>query len=256
MLTCVRVWRAVGRGCAAVIKRAPAQVVVVDEADECWREHHAPLQSVLAASTQQPERPTLAFAGATVDDALYSELSDAGWLAYPSRIDSATSVQGLPAGLRHRCASRCRLSLLTRAQACCATSSRHSRAACAVCTVTSQSSTGRKQQSCSRMMYVPHQDESTRSRCACRYVVVPRGMRPAAALTKLLRAEMRAGGPDAPPPRVMAFVADDATADAVANPLRNALWEEHKIGLVLPDGEFPTKMLQARAALHSVCHAL
>jgi hypothetical protein len=42
----------------------------------------------------------------------------------------------------------------------------------------------------------------------------------------------------------MMFVPDAETADAIATPLRNALWDEHRIGLVLPEGLQPTKILQ------------
>lgn len=83
----------------------------------------------------------------------------------------------------------------------------------------------------------------------CRAVVPPPGMSPSAVLTRLLRRELQDRGSDAPPPRVMAFAPDATVADAIANPLRNALWDEHRIGLVLPDGLQPTKILQVR----SVC---
>ena len=72
----------------------------------------------------------------------------------------------------------------------------------------------------------------------------PPGMTPSAVLARLLRRELQERGSDAPPPRVMAFAPDATVADAIANPLRNALWDEHRIGLVLPDGLQPTKMLQ------------
>jgi hypothetical protein len=80
----------------------------------------------------------------------------------------------------------------------------------------------------------------------CRFVVVPEGMPATSVLTKLLRREMKLLGPDSPVPRVMTFVRDATAAKAIANPLRAALWEEHRIGLVLPLGQEPTKTLQAR----------
>ena len=79
---------------------------------------------------------------------------------------------------------------------------------------------------------------------ARRFVVVPSGMPPASVLAKLLRKELANQGPDGGTPRVMAFVKDAEAAQAIANPLRNALWEEHRIGLVLPEGQEPTKTLQ------------
>lgn len=80
----------------------------------------------------------------------------------------------------------------------------------------------------------------------CRFVVVPDGMAASSVLTKLLRLDMEEGGPDAPPPRVITFVNDTDEASALANPLRNALWDEHKVGLLLPDGEQPTTTIHVR----------
>lgn len=86
----------------------------------------------------------------------------------------------------------------------------------------------------------------TRPRSARRFVVIPEGMPASSVLTKLLRLDMEARGPDAPPPRVITFVNDTEEATKLANPLRNALWEEHKIGLLLPDGEKPTATIHVR----------
>ena len=77
-----------------------------------------------------------------------------------------------------------------------------------------------------------------------------------AVMTRLLREDLKARGADNPPPRVMAFVEDAAAADAIANPMRNALWEEHRIGLVLPDGMEPTKTLQVRERTFPLLNAL
>ena len=55
----------------------------------------------------------MAFAGATVDDALYEELVAKGWLSYPSKVESAAHG-GLPPGLKHRCGAAPRNSQLTR----------------------------------------------------------------------------------------------------------------------------------------------
>lgn len=77
-----------------------------------------------------------------------------------------------------------------------------------------------------------------------RFVVVPQGMAPGSLLAKMLRTTHDNTSPDAPYPRVLVFAADAKSADTMATALRAALWEEYRIGLVLPDGEFPTKMLQ------------
>ena len=83
--------------------------------------------------------------------------------------------------------------------------------------------------------------------CTCRFVVVPEGMAPGSLLAKLLRSTRASTGPDAPYPRVLVFAADSELADKMATALRAALWEVYRIGLVLPGGDFPTKMLQVCA---------
>ena len=80
----------------------------------------------------------------------------------------------------------------------------------------------------------------------CRFVVIPEGVARGSVLAKLLRGILEARGEDAPSPRVIAFAADADAADKIATPLRAALWEEYRIGLVLPDGEHPTKILEVR----------
>lgn len=80
-----------------------------------------------------------------------------------------------------------------------------------------------------------------------RFVVVPEGMSPGSLLAKLLRSTKENTGPDAPYPRVLVFAADAETADKMATALRAAVWEEYRVGLVLPGGDFPTKMLQVLA---------
>lgn len=90
------------------------QVVVVDEGDMCWREHRDPLNKVLAAACSQAEKPSIVFAGATVDGALYDDLVDTGWLSYPCKVESL-SKRVLPAGLTHRCAARFSYSSVARA---------------------------------------------------------------------------------------------------------------------------------------------
>lgn len=79
-------------------------------------------------------------------------------------------------------------------------------------------------------------------------------MAPGSLLAKMLRSTQDNMGPDAPYPRVLVFAADAESADKMATALRAAVWEEYRIGLVLPGGDFPTKMLQVRFifAPHSV----
>jgi hypothetical protein len=72
-------------------------------------------------------------------------------------------------------------------------------------------------------------------------------MAPGSLLAKILRSTRINMQPDAPYPRVLVFAADAESADKLATALRAAVWEEYRIGLVLPGGDFPTKMLQVCA---------
>jgi superfamily II DNA/RNA helicase len=65
------------------------------------------------------------------------------------------------------------------------------------------------------------------------------------ALARLLRADAAAGGPDAPPPRVIVFAADDAAARELARPLRAMLWGDHSMAVLLGEGVEPITALHA-----------
>lgn len=58
-------------------------------------------------------------------------------------------------------------------------------------------------------------------------------------------------GDDAPPPRVIVFTDSEEAAVAASNPLRTALWGEHKLAVLLPHGDEPIKVSQIKWALHS-----
>ena len=47
---------------------------------------------------------------------------------------------------------------------------------------------------------------------------------------------------DAPPARVMVFARSQDEAQALAGPLRNVLWGEHRISVLLPEGEDPIRV--------------
>jgi hypothetical protein len=82
-------------------------VVVVDEADECMRAYPDATRAVLDAAVtarMDDERPTIAFAGATLSDALCRELADAGWARYAVTAETPAPGGQLPPGLQHRCA--------------------------------------------------------------------------------------------------------------------------------------------------------
>ena len=49
-------------------------------------------------------------------------------------------------------------------------------------------------------------------------------------------------GEDAAPPRVMVFASSQEAAAAAAQPLRNVLWGQHNISVLLPEGEEPIKV--------------
>jgi len=64
------------------------------------------------------------------------------------------------------------------------------------------------------------------------------------ALARLLRNDLKELGPDAPPARVMVYVADEAAARKVSPALRRTLWGEHKMTTLLPTGKETLMALQ------------
>jgi superfamily II DNA/RNA helicase len=77
-----------------------------------------------------------------------------------------------------------------------------------------------------------------------RYIVADEAGR-LGALCRQLRGDLRAGSPDGAPARVMVFAAGEAQARALAGPLRTVLWGDHKISVLLPEGEEPITALHA-----------
>jgi hypothetical protein len=49
-------------------------------------------------------------------------------------------------------------------------------------------------------------------------------------------------GDDGPPARVIVFAATEEQAAAIAEPLRNVLWGEHSIAVLLPGGQEPIQV--------------
>jgi len=66
-----------------------------------------------------------------------------------------------------------------------------------------------------------------------------------AVLTRAIRADLLGGGEDSPPARVMVFADNEEQAIEVASPLRNVLWGEHSISVLLPQGSEPIKALHS-----------
>jgi len=69
-----------------------------------------------------------------------------------------------------------------------------------------------------------------------RYLVVKDRSRKLIALTRQLRKDLEEAGEDAPPPRTFIFVPNSAAAKTTAGPVRKALWGEHKLMMLLPEG--------------------
>ena len=64
-------------------------------------------------------------------------------------------------------------------------------------------------------------------------------------------------GDDAAPTRVIVFAPSPEAAQAAAQPIRNVLWGQHNVTVLLPQGEEPIKVSkpplqsrQSRSALH------
>ena len=62
-------------------------------------------------------------------------------------------------------------------------------------------------------------------------------------------------GDDAAPTRVIVFAPSPEAAQAAAQPIRNVLWGQHNVTVLLPQGEEPIKVrkqvLQSRLQVHS-----
>ena len=56
-------------------------------------------------------------------------------------------------------------------------------------------------------------------------------------------AVLRRQGDDAAPTRVMVFAPTSEAAQACASPIRNVLWGDHKVAVLLPKGEEPIKVV-------------
>ena len=69
-----------------------------------------------------------------------------------------------------------------------------------------------------------------------RMIVVKDKSRKLIALTRQLRKDLEDAGEDAPPPRTFIFVPNSAAAKTTAGPVRKALWGDHKLLMLLPEG--------------------
>ena len=69
-----------------------------------------------------------------------------------------------------------------------------------------------------------------------RTIVVKDKSRKLIALTRQLRKDLEDAGEDAPPPRTFIFVPNSVAARTTAGPVRKALWGEHKLLMLLPEG--------------------
>ena len=69
-----------------------------------------------------------------------------------------------------------------------------------------------------------------------RYIVVKDRSRKLIALTRQLRKDLEEAGEDAPPPRTFIFVPNSEAARVTAGPVRKALWGDHKLLMLLPEG--------------------
>lgn len=69
-----------------------------------------------------------------------------------------------------------------------------------------------------------------------RMLVVKDRSRKLIALTRQLRKDLEEAGQDAPPPRTFIFVPNSAAAKTTAGPVRKALWGDHKLLMLLPEG--------------------
>lgn len=77
-----------------------------------------------------------------------------------------------------------------------------------------------------------------------RMLVVKDRSRKLIALTRQLRKDLEEAGEDAPPPRTFIFVPNSAAAKTTAGPVRKALWGDHKLLMLLPEGAEALRTVQ------------
>ena len=77
-----------------------------------------------------------------------------------------------------------------------------------------------------------------------RMLVVKDRSRKLIALTRQLRKDLEEAGEDAPPPRTFIFVPNSEAAKVTAGPVRKALWGEHKLLMLLPEGTEALRTVQ------------
>lgn len=77
-----------------------------------------------------------------------------------------------------------------------------------------------------------------------RMLVVKDRSRKLIALTRQLRKDLEEAGEDAPPPRTFIFVPNSAAAKTTAGPVRKALWGDHKLLMLLPEGTEALRTVQ------------
>lgn len=54
--------------------------------------------------------------------------------------------------------------------------------------------------------------------------------------------QLRREGDDVAPSRALVFASSEEAAEQAAAPLRNVLWNQHRIAVLLPHGEEPIKV--------------
>ena len=77
-----------------------------------------------------------------------------------------------------------------------------------------------------------------------RMIVVKDRARKLIALTRQLRKDLEEAGQDSPPPRTFIFVPNSEAARVTAAPVRKALWGEHKLLMLLPEGIEALRVVQ------------
>ncbi|KAK9856421.1 hypothetical protein WJX84_004394, partial [Apatococcus fuscideae] len=73
--------------------------------------------------------------------------------------------------------------------------------------------------------------------------IVAEGSQKLLALARHIRHHLRRNGEDVAPSRALVFASSEDAAEKAAAPLRNVLWNQHRIAVLLPHGEEPIKAL-------------
>lgn len=244
------------------------------------------METLLTAASGGKPKPALVFVGATVQDSLAATAVAMGWMEQPQTVavGRVSSCWGAAESLRKEHLPRLTWLLASQSTCCQLTGASHHRAAYPERCGTRASSVKPAAPSPSCAARYGQTSMRAHPLLACTFLLPAVVSEPSKAFSLSSDALSsgssvapqysgshlfhriagscgvmagictRRQGDDGPPARVIVFAATEEQAAAIAEPLRNVLWGEHSIAVLLPGGQEPIqvrgdKLLQAHPSL-------